>query len=242
MEVLAQLGGGLYAVSALVIGLRLMQLWWRTRQLPELLVGGGILLLAGLGYPLSAVAREGVEIAQATRVQLGVCAALLAGVGLTSNTAFTWFLFRRGVAWGRKLLVSVTLLALCLLIAQSVQGGWERGAFFWGWLPIGITVSYGWASLECGRYYLLMRRRLPLGLADPVVVNRFGLYSVATAMAVAVNLVGWVFWHAGVEMITHPVGGALLFVFGTSSSVLMLLAFLPPRSYLARVRARAAEG
>lgn len=51
--------------------------------------------------------------------------------------------------------------------------------------------------------------------------------------------VRWVFWWLHLEMLTHPLSGLLLFVLGTSSSVLMLLAFLPPRAYLARVRAHA---
>lgn len=239
MEQLARLGGGLYTFCAIAIGLRLVRLWWRTRGLPELLMGSGILLLAGLGYPLSSLAREAVTLAPSTRVALGAVAALLGATGLSANTAFTWLLFRRDVAWARGLLVAVVGLAAALLVAQALRGGWERGAIFWSGLPLGITASYGWAALECGRYHRLMRRRLALGLADPVVANRFGLYAVATAMAVGVNLVGWVFWSAGVEMLTHPVGGAVLFVFGSSSSVLMLLAFLPPRAYLARVRSRA---
>jgi hypothetical protein len=239
MEVLARIGGGAYALVAFVIGLRLLLLALRTRRLPELLVGAGVLCLAGLGYPLSAVVREAPELAGSVRGALGAAAGLLAAIGVTANTGFTWVLFRRGVRWAAALFGGVACLAAALFAAQSLRGGWDHGETFWGWLPIGITLSFGWGFLECGRYHLLLRRRLRLGLADPVVTDRFALYAGATGLGVLTNLVGWVFWWRELEMLTHPLGAALLFALGSTSSVLMLLAFLPPRAYLARLRARA---
>jgi hypothetical protein len=241
MERLAQIGGGAYCIVAFVIGVRLIRLSARTRQLPELLIGMGVLFLAGLGYPLSAVAREIPSLGASSRATLGAAAGLLAVVGLVANTGFTWIIFRRAVPWASTLFASVGLGAAGLFVAQSVAGGWRDGALFWAWLPIGIMISFGWAFVECGRYYLLLRRRLHLGMADSVVTNRFGLYAVATGLAVVTNLAGWVFWQLHLEMLTHPVGGPLLFVLGVSSSALMMLAFLPPRAYLAWVRARAPE-
>jgi hypothetical protein len=241
MELLAQIGGGAYCIVAFVIGVRLIRLSARTRQLPELLIGVSVLFLAGLGYPLSAVAREVRDLDASSRGTLGAAAGLLAVVGLVANTAFTWILFRRAVPWARALLASVGLGGAGLFVAQSIAGGWADGALFWAWLPIAITVSYGWAFAECGHYHLLLRRRLHLGIADPVVTNRFGLYAVATGLAVVTNIVGWVFWQLHLEMLTDPIGGLLLFVLGVTSSALMLLAFLPPRAYLAWVRARMPE-
>ena len=241
MEFLAQIGGAAYCVVALLIGLRLMRLWARTRQLPELLIGSAVLLLAGLGYPLSALARELPGLGVAGRELLGAAAGLLAVVGVTANTGFTWVLFRRDAGWAKALLAAVGAGAAILFGAQSLRGGWAAGSLFWGSLPLAITLSFGWAFVECGRYHRMLRRRLRLGMADPVVTNRFGLYAGATGLAVLTNGVGWVFFHMKLEMLTHPVGGPLLFVLGTSSSVTMMLAFLPPRSYLAWVRGRAPE-
>lgn len=241
MEVLARLGGSAYALVALLIGVRLILLWRRSRELPELLIGVSMLCLAGVGYPLSAVAREATELAVTTRSAMGTIAGVLAMSGVTANAGFTWVLFRRRVGWAKALVAGMGAGSFALFVAQSFTGDWTQGALFWGWLPALITVSYGWASLECGRYHLLMRRRLSIGLADPVVVDRFGVYALATGIAVLTNLVGWVYWWMRIEMLTDPVGGTVLFVCGTTSSVLMMLAFLPPRHYLERVRARASE-
>jgi hypothetical protein len=241
MEFIARVGGGAYTLVALLIGIRLVWLWARTRELPELLIGIAMLLLAGLGYPLSAVAREATELAASTRGALGAVAGLSALTGLSANTAFTWVLFRRGSAWATALVAGVCVGSLGLFAAQSLAGGWAHGELFWGLLPGLITLSYGWATVECGRYHLLLRRRMSIGLADPVVTDRFGVYAAATGMAVLINLVGWVYWWLGVEMLTDRIGGAVLFVGGTVASGLMLLAFVPPRVYLERVRARTAE-
>jgi hypothetical protein len=241
MQVLGQIGGGAYCVVAFVIGLRLMGLSARTRELPELLIGTAVLFLAGVGYPLSAAARQAPGLADATRAALGAGAGLVAAAGLVANTAFTHTLFRQGVGWAKALVLGIGLGTAALFVVQSIPGGWARGDRFWSILPLLIAVSYGWAFVECGRYHRLLRRRLRLGIADPVVTNRFGLYAAATGLALLTNLVGSAFWWLHVEMITSPLGGTLLFVLGTSSSVLMMLAFLPPRAYLAWVRARAPE-
>ena len=238
MEIFGQIGGGAFTVVCFVVGLRLLGLAARTRQLPELLIGGSMLLLAGLGYPLSAVAREAHGLSDAVRSGLGALAGVLAGVGLVANTAFTWVLFRRRDAWAQAALWVNALFVAGLFAAQSRAGDWTHGVIFWGWLPFGITLSYGWCFVECARYHGLLRRRLRIGLADPIVTDRFGLYAAATGMAVLTNSIGQLYWWLRVEMLTDEIGAFLLLVLGSGSTVLMWLAFLPPRAYLERVRAR----
>jgi hypothetical protein len=232
------LGGGAFTLVSFAVGLRLLGLSLRTRQLPELLIGGSMLLLAGLGYPLSAIARESAGLADGLRAALGALAGALAALGLTANSAFTFVLFRRQERWARAFVASVGVFCLVLFVAQSLAGDWIHGDRFWGWLPFGITLSYGWCCLECAHYHRLLRRRLRIGLADPVVTDRFGVYAAATGLAVVTNCAGQVYWWLGKEMLTDHTGALLLVLLGSGSSVLMWLAFLPPRAYVARVRAR----
>jgi len=241
VEFFAQFGGAAYCIVALIIGIRLVLLSRRTRRLPELLVGLGVLLLAGVGYPLSVVAREVPGLSDAMRGAIGVAAGLVSVVGVTANTGFIWVLFRKGVAWADALFAAVGLGAAGLFLAQTLLGDWVAGNLFWSWLPLLITVSFGWAFVECGHYHLALRRRMRLGLADATVTDRFRLYAVGTGLAVVTNLSGWVFWYREIEMPTNPIGGFLLFALGTSSSACMLLAFLPPRAYLAWVSRRNPE-
>jgi hypothetical protein len=240
VEILGQVGGAAFTLMSLVIGGRLCLLWARTRQLPELLIGGGMLLLAGVGYPISAIVREMPGLTDGTRTLLGALAGLAGAAGLVLSSSFTWLLFRRGVAWANALLGTLAAGAAALWLAESLTGSWAGGgALFWGWLPFLISVCYGWGFLECARYYRMLRRRAAIGLGDPVVTDRFRLYAIGTLLAVIVNVVGQVFWWRGVEMLTDPLGSLLLALLGTGSSVLMCLAFIPPRAYLERVRMRA---
>jgi len=234
------LGGGAFTVVSFVIGLRLLALALRTRELPELLIGSSMLCLAGLGYPLSAVAREAVGLPHAVRTAIGAAAGLLGAAGLWANTAFTFVLFRRHAFAASTAVWVVALFCVGLLAIQTRTGDWALGARFWGWLSFGVTLSYGWCFLECGHYYRLLQRRLRIGLADPVVTDRFALYAAATGMAVATNTIGQLYWWRGVEMLTDELGALLLVVLGSGSTVLMCLAFIPPRAYLDWVRARSA--
>jgi hypothetical protein len=241
MQVLAQLGGGAFTLVCLLIGLRLLLLSARTRHLPELLVGSALFLMAGVGYPLSSAARQVPGLAPETRAVLGLLGALFVVIGVVSNTAFTWLIFRRDEEWARALLAAVTSIGVGLLVAESMAGSWTTGSsYFWPWIPSAIMLSEGWGFVECARYHGLLRRRLRLDLADPVVTDRFRLYAVATLLGFTVNAVGWIYWWMGLEMITDAVGGLLLGVLGTGAAIFMWLAFLPPRAYLARIRAHAA--
>lgn len=239
MQILAQIGGASFTLVCLVIGLRLIVLASKRRHLPEFLVGTSLAGLAGIGYPLSAIARQVPGLGDPTRIVLSVFAALLCSFALTCNSAFTWQLFRRERLWA-EILVALTGIACGLLvITQMFIGNWAGGGdFFWDWLPLAISFSFGWGCWEPWSYYKRMRRRLVLGLADPLVADRIRLYAVAMGLGVVTNLIGWVYRLYDIEMINDPLGGPILAVLAGSAGVAMWLAFLPPRIYRERVLRR----
>ena len=111
----------------------------------------------------------------------------------------------------------------------------------WGGLSLVISgVGYAWTGIESLRHYATYRRRLALGLADPVVVNRmllWGLMGLATVVVVVVDSVllyaaSELAREVGIPLVTS--GGGLLV------GILLTLAFFPPPRYLAVVRRRAA--
>ena len=57
MLIVAAIGGGAFVVASLIVSLRLPALARRTSELPELLIGLGLLLMGGIGYPLNTAAR-----------------------------------------------------------------------------------------------------------------------------------------------------------------------------------------
>ena len=106
----------------------------------------------------------------------------------------------------------------------------KRAAARWLFL-----VPIGWGAVESLRYWALLRRRLALGLAEPVVVDRFRLFGVAMGAGLFANTATVVCQILDIEIVgtaagTVAVSPAML------AAVALWLAFLPPRAYLARVQ------
>jgi hypothetical protein len=105
------------------------------------------------------------------------------------------------------------------------------------------VLTFGWVSLESLRYYLLMRKRRALGLADPVVTNRFFVWGAGEGVAslVVLALLVAVMTRPGIAS-TDPVVSWLVTLAGLVNALVWWLAFTPPKSYLRWVSGGAAEG
>ena len=100
----------------------------------------------------------------------------------------------------------------------------------------------GWGSFESLRYWTRMKRRARLGLADPVVTNRFFLWGLAAGAAGAGSALG-----VGVSLVTGLSHMEIPWVIASSSAhgfvaaVAISLAFVPPPAYLRWVTGPEAE-
>jgi len=87
----------------------------------------------------------------------------------------------------------------------------------------------------------MLRRRLPLGLADPVVADRIALWGVAG------GLIAFLFMAIPVPQRVmgispeHPVLSMMQSLVDRAVAVCIGLAFFPPRAYLRRIENRAAH-
>ncbi|HBZ69862.1 MAG TPA: hypothetical protein DEP35_09060, partial [Deltaproteobacteria bacterium] len=179
MKVVIAIGFGAFFLSSLAIGLRLVWLAHRNRQLPELLIGLGILgigpagfagtvfaLLLGPRYPSAAACL----LAAAT---LAICGGALAAY------VFNWTVFRSGDRWAKGVVAAAGLLFAILFAGKLITGGFVLPLHVDLWFHLQSCTTTGcllWGSGESLRYYALMRKRLRLGLADPLVTNRFLLW------------------------------------------------------------------
>jgi hypothetical protein len=100
---------------------------------------------------------------------------------------FAWKVFRSRSRWGGFAVgLSFALIAIGLTIS-ALEGDWEgyaplssRG--FWPeWA--GSTMPFVWLSLESFREYLVSRRRISLGLIDPIISNRYFLIGFYAGLA-----------------------------------------------------------
>jgi hypothetical protein len=238
MQILGAALGGSFVIASLVVGVRLVWLSTRTRQSPELLIGAGLLLLSVFGYPFMTVARKAQALAEPTRVGLAAASGAAQVVGGLLLLLFVWRVFRSRDRWAVGLVTGYAALGAFVFAGQSLGPGWwawaaqEQGPWAAArWL---FLVPIGWGALESLRYWGQLRRRQALGLADPVLVDRFRLFGVAMSFGLAANLGAIALQLLGIELVGSAIG-TLAVSPASVAAVSLWLAFLPPRAYLERV-------
>jgi hypothetical protein len=235
-----------YVVVGLVVGVRLLLLARRTGGFPELVLGLAESLLAGVVPPMFIVTQvvSGPEA-------LVRCSAFLGHLAYTVGCAvmilFTWRVFRPTEGWARAFLYAS-------LGVLGIGGGLQMANAFLApgiaelrdpqttafllmeWVSLG---GFVWTAIEAFAYHAQLRKRLSLGLVDPVVVNRILLWGVvgvggivAAGAPVTASVMGL--------NVSTDVRTRLVCAFATViSSVAIQLAFLPPAFYLRWVRGAA---
>lgn len=224
----------------IVTGLRLVVLARRSRALPELLLGLALLLQAGVGFPLSVVA----QFPGAYALPIGAAASLCNNTGIALLYAFTARVFRAEArfAW------AVVGTAAVLLAMQSAGNLWsqagatshaERMALSLRWAAGSLLLSgsaWCWTAAEALRYHAMLRRRVTLGLADPVVVNRMFLFGLMASVGFGCVAVDGALLYSKIPRARDILLPVVTAVSGLVTSACTLLAFWPPAAYLARVR------
>ncbi|MCG8588057.1 MAG: hypothetical protein MJE66_02090 [Proteobacteria bacterium] len=247
MQVVALLGFGAFFVVSLITGIRLLLLWRRSGQLPELLIGMGVLGIGPLGYGFTTLASftYGSSLALgAAMMAVGVTAP---AVGAAAKAVFNWRVYHPESAAARTAAVVLGLALLGILVCDLAAFGVVRieqsdELHLWSYLSTTArTACLLWGAAEAYRYWRLMRRRRSLGLADPVVTNRFFLWGSSATAAGVGSMVGLLLiHHYGREAIMDE-ARLLMSGAGFLGAGFMWLAFVPPARYLAWVRARGAE-
>jgi hypothetical protein len=238
--ILAAVGGGAFVLASLIVSLRLLALASRTRALPEFLVGLGLLLMGGVGYPLSTVAK----LTSPPELQAGlfVFHGLLSLIGQSGIALFNWRVFRPEEPLARAAALGFMGAMSAVYVWQAFDPGWlafaEFGAGPWVWVPAFSLCVLAWASVESLAYHRKLRKRLALGLADAVTTDRLLLWGVAMLAAFTTSALALLLRAVGVPM-TGATTGLFVGPLGIVSASAMWLAFMPPQRYVQWVVARA---
>jgi hypothetical protein len=239
----------IYVVACSVVGIRLLLLTRRTRQVPELLVGLGFSLVGLLGYPIAMLSGFGQGTVAAMNVDLWYVGVLLMDAGLGCIYAFTARVFRPGRTWA-------VLLAAALTISSLVTGTQAHFALRAALpqelsyqvtsLPILVgqvasSIGFAWIGIESWLQLSMARRRQALGMGDPVVANRFLLWVLFAAFAVGMSVINTVALLADVSAAESKPIQAAMAVLGLSASISMYLAFLAPAAYVRWLRGEGGE-
>jgi hypothetical protein len=237
-EIFGFIGFGSFLAVSLAVGTRLLLLARRTRKLPELAMGLNFLVAGFIGYALL-VAAESLYLFPKSLAGYG---SFFGVTGISFGGAFVCLFTQRVFRTNSR----VALTALVLLsgwFALSSYGSWvlnveKEQQGFGVWLGrwgsnVGMFAAYGWSTVESLRYYALMRRRVRIGLADPLVANRFLLWGIGTLATLLVSLL-----YIGAQFLGHyEMPASLIGISSTlvlASAIAEWLAFFPPRSYRER--------
>ncbi len=237
----------LFALACGSVGVRLLLIHRRSRQVPELLLAVALLTVITcvpvLG--LSGLGRGVVGELRFTPLLLGLA---LFWLSTACMSAFTWRTFRPGATWGGLLVAALAaaqlaaMLGAVLDLAAAPEGMPAIGAATAWFVAVRVPgiLNFAWTGIEAFRQWRMARRRVALGIGDPVVSNRFALWCAVGSFSAANNLVSTLLQAQGIGPVAHPVGAAVIALSGLVSSALLWLVFMPPARYQAWVIRRAA--
>ena len=234
MELVIQvLGIGTLALG-LVLALRLLRLASRTRSAPELAMGLYCLLVT-VGTLFFAATLNAMAANSAAAASLSAAHTLCVGLGAFALAVGIWRIFRPGEAWARALAVLAGVWLgsswiLCHLPGKPVllSDATAANALF----VAGRLAVYACGAFEAFRYGAQLRKRVALGLADPVSAHQIRLWGIAwTCVAVIAGSPILVARLLGGVSVESP--ALLLFITSLNAAAWTCtwLAFFPPLAY-----------
>lgn len=241
----------LYIAVVVTLGVRLLLLALRSRQLPESLLSIHFLLCCGLGYLLMvtglSAANEPDLLPPAIVTGMIAAGTLCSCVGVFAGICFNYLVFQRNEPWARGLVALSALALTSGFIGYGTSGGFAHGRFEgpWFWLYYGTyAVGAAWVMFEPLRYHASMKKRLRLGLAEPLVVNRFLLWGIGSVgrflMVVGGVIPSVLFARVGAEFVPGIVSFTLIAValVGLVVAVSYWLTFFPTQRYVRFIERR----
>ena len=232
MQAIAILSMVFTVAVTLTVGVRLLLVARRTRGLPEFLFGFTFLSTA-LGQAFGEI---GMRVLWSTPGPLATTMNALTFALVTLGTValglVVWRVFRPGKGWGAALCAAVcglTLLAYALRLwdGDFVDAQGHGRGYLLHVAVQGIIIA--WAAAEAIHYWSLSRKRLALGLADPMATNQILLWGISGIFAFGgTSMVGYALF----VLHQHPLElfgiTAVLMAMVVGASGSMGCAFFPP--------------
>jgi len=249
MKVLALSSAAFTIALGCLVGATLLLRSARTRQLPEFAVGLGLFSFYAFSRPLSiAAAALGDSIGHGAQLLLLTGSTIGSGLGLFGLVLFTWRVFRPrsrtatvsfSIALAGILLTRIGIVRDFLAVPETQVPSFADSPLWVGASVALWTIGWFWTSGEALRYHAMLRRRLRLDLADPVVTNRFLLWGVGTGVSGLISAFLIATTAAGMDVHNHTLPQLLLSISGIVGPITWYLGFMPPKAYLEFIRRRA---
>lgn len=230
-------------VSA-VLGIRLVRLWSRTRLLPELAIGLSFLISGVVGWSLMLGASVfGGQAGSSGAMILFSTGYALITLGVVLTYLFTWQVFRPRARWAKHLFFSASavLFATAIPLHMSLFASEQdtlAATLLNGVGAIARIGSGAWPACEALRYWVMMRKRMSVGLAEPLLANRFLLWFGASLAVTVLLVITAVAPPSAPDQMSAALGISISFLAATTGA-LQWLAFLPPEGYRRFIERRA---
>jgi hypothetical protein len=242
VQIIAAIGGLSFILASLVTGARLLLVARRTRELPELTLGLGLFLMGGLGYPLTLLGEFGTFMPDGVRAGFIAGNQLSGVIGLPLLVYFTARVFRPESNTARATVWLFVLAFIGLYVYRATTIGFAPLALGGQKAPLPhsiLTVAcLGWSGIESLSYHLRLRKRVGLGLADPVLANRMLLWAVGMLCAMLLTGISTAFSTLGIAFNQTTAGILTIGIMGSTSAGSVWFAFFPPDAYLKWIRSR----
>jgi hypothetical protein len=235
---LISIAAGIFYLTA---GYRMLRLSGRTGERPELLLGiylaftGQWYLFYNAPYFLGMEAlppllSQGIE--------------WIYVLGIVPYLLFVRSAFRPAAGWATALVTICALLLFAGAAISSLGAGFSNSLDDPGYLIewVGYTVPCIWMCCEGALSHASAKKRVRIGLCDPVVANRyllFACFGFFQTAACAADL-GWAYGNSGGEVASLLANG-LLGGAEIASVAVLWLAFFPPLPYGRWIEGRASR-
>jgi hypothetical protein len=247
METIGFLAVAVVALVSTAVGVRLLFVSRRTREFPELALGLSLFGITGIGFPIVILTELRETIGPLLTFAADFIGSFAVALGFAGFYVFTYRVFRPGSRWAVALILlgsgaALLATAMTVWLAIGVESNEEKFQLVKNWeilLFTSAVVGFLWSAFEAFHYHAMLRRRLALGLADPVVTNRVLLWGLVGATAGAALLIMTVLRLLDVNYMSAPVALFTAAVCGFLASGFLCLAFMPPTAYLRWVERRA---
>ena len=209
-------------------------MWRETRKLPELMIAILILgvgtVAVGLGFVIRSLAPEGILREAGLFIPV-----LGADAGMAALCIFTWQVYRPASQIARLTTYAV-VTAMVLVVGYGAYLGSTQSLEVGPLSVLSALIYVGamvWSAIEALIYWSALRKRMRLGLADPLVTNRVLLWGMATGTAGVGIAIGMAARHWGGVIEYQNSWVALCYAgHGFVAAIAFWLAFQPPAAYV----------
>lgn len=244
MQAVASLSMLAVGLVTFVVGARLLSLGRRNGQLPELAFG--IAFLSGSLGTVGAQLGQRLWWTKPDDFALTMNAICFAIQVLGTFALFisNWRIFRPNEGWAFLLCMTGASVAVLAWVIRLMNGDFLLTRIDTPGIAIfhaaRLTV-FSWAAIESLRYHAKLRRRLTLGLADPVATQQIFMWGVSAiaAGALSVTILTSAF-GLGRHPLDVPTVLAVIVLLSVTLSACMWCAFFPPQALRRWAESRAA--